>query len=186
MNPRPAQRQRRIVYIDHVLQKWLLVAMVVLEAALTAFAIFGLYWVLGRIIDDSLYRIHLADSESMVRRFLFEGALILGATGVVNLSALVIADRIWAVYVRRILGDLDRLMRAANDLDFRTQPRIKRSHAVLDRALRWQREQALRNRRIRHAVRNLPLAMPTEKDARKITMAQLRVIQDRGRSAYDG
>lgn len=185
MNARLPSR-RRIIYVDHVLQKWLLVAMVVLETLLTAAAIYGLYLVLSDIIDDNLYRVHLADADSMLQRLLFEGALILGATGVVNLSAIIAADRIWAWYVRTILRGLDAIMYAAHKLDFRAQSEVRRTHAVLDHALRWQRAQSLRLKRIRHAARNLPAALPENEPARQAALAQLAVIADRGRLGEDG
>lgn len=181
MSIRPTPSRRRVVYVDHVLQKWLLVAMVMLEALLTAAAIYGVYHVLSAAIEDNLYRVHLAERSDLFRRVLIEGALILAATGVVNFCAILAADRIWAWYVRSIVRGLDAVMYAAAKLDFRSQPAVRRTHVVLDHALRWQRGQSLRLKRIRHAVRSLPAELPMSQHECKVALAQLAVIEDRGR-----
>lgn len=174
------QDRRRIHYVDHVLQKWLLVALVALETLLTGMAIWGLYWVLAGIIDDSMYRIHFSPDENMLRRFFIEGALILGATGVVNLTALIVADRIWAAYVRSIVRGLDKLTHAAQRLDLAPQRGVRRTHAVLDQALRWRRSEALRMKRIRHSVSHLPEQLPNTPEARAAAAAHLKIIEARG------
>lgn len=174
------QDRRRIHYVDHTLQKWLLVALVALETLLTGLAILGLYQVLGGIIDDNMYRIHFSPDENTLQRFLVEGAVILGATGVVNLTALVIADRIWAVYVRSIVRGLDKLMHAAQRLDLSPQREVRRTHAVLDQALRWQRSESLRLKRIRHSVSHLPEQLPESSEARAAAASHLRIIEARG------
>lgn len=180
MNTNFSQDRRSILYVDHTLQKWLLVAMVVLETALTAFAIWGLYRALGAIIDDNLYRIHLPENDSTLHRFLIEGAKVLAVTGVVNLAALIAADRIWAAYVNRIVLGLDKIMLAAQRLDLQPQAGIKRLHAVLDQALRWQRAEALRLRRIRYSVRHLPDRLPESAQEREAVAAHLRIVEARG------
>lgn len=183
MNSPLPQERRRIHYIDHVLQKWLLLALVALEAALTGAAIWGLYRVLGGIIDDNMYRIHFSADEDTLRRFLIEGAKILAATGVVNLAALIIADRIWAAYVQRIVRALDKVMHAAQRLDLRPQDGVRRAHAVLDQALRWQRTESLRLQRIRHLVRAMPASLPESAAARAEAQAHLLGIQRRNAGA---
>ncbi|HZW12599.1 MAG TPA: hypothetical protein VFF81_05325 [Noviherbaspirillum sp.] len=180
MNPNFPQDRRQIHYVDHTLQKWLLVAMVILETLLTGYAIWGLYGVLGDIVDDNLYRIHQSDENEMLSRFIIEGAKVLIATGVVNLSALIIADRIWAVYVHKIVDGLDKIMLAAQRLDLLPKAGVKRLHAVLDQALRWQRTESLRLRRIRYSVRNLPDRLPDSDEERAAAAAHLKIIEARG------
>lgn len=180
MTPTLPQDRRRIHYVDHILQKWLLVALVVLETALTGLAIWGLYRVLGDIIDDNMYRIHFSPDDNMLHRFLIEGAKILAATGVVNLSALIAADRIWAAYVHKIVHGLDRIMQAAQRLDLLPQRSVKRLHAVLDQALRWQRAESLRLRRIRYSVRHLPDRLPDTPEGCAAAAAHLKIAEARG------
>jgi hypothetical protein len=183
MSTSSSQDRRQIHYVDHFLQKWLLVALVMLECTLTGLAIWGLYWVLGDIIDESMYRIHFSEQDNMLRDFAIKGAQILAATGVVNLAALIIADRIWNLYVRSIVRGLDRITQAAQRLDLMPQHGVKRTHAVLDRTLRWQRGEALRLRRIRHALRHLPDRLPESSEERKAAAAHLSIIRARGSHA---
>lgn len=180
MKPISMQDRRATVYVDHALQKWLLVALVVLECVLTGLAIWGLYLVLGDLIDRNMYRIHFSPDDDILRDFAIEGAKILIGTGVVNVTAIILADRIWAVYVRSIVRGLDKVMFAAQNLDLMQRRDVRRTHALLDRVLRWQRSESLRLRRIRHAVRHLPDRMP-ETDAEKAAVAaHLRIVHDRG------
>ena len=178
-----AHERRRIHYVDHILQKWLLVALVILECTLTGLAIGGLYWILGDLIDRNMYRVHFSPDESILRDFAIEGAKILIGTGVVNLTAIILADRIWSVYVRSIVRGIDKVMSAAQRLDLMPQRGVKRTHLVLDRMLRWQRAESLRLRRIRHSVRHLPDRLPDTPEATKAAAAHLRIIQDRGEHA---
>lgn len=175
--------RRRIHYVDHILQKWLLAALVILECTLTGLAIGGLYWILGDMIDRNMYRVHFSLDDNMLREFAIEGAKILIGTGVVNLTAIILADRIWAIYVRSIVRGIDKVMLAAQRLDLMQQRGVRRTHLVLDRLLRWQRAESLRLRRIRHSVRHLPDRLPETAEEKKAAAAHLRIIQDRGEHA---
>ncbi|HEY0844614.1 MAG TPA: hypothetical protein VGE12_04575 [Noviherbaspirillum sp.] len=180
MNPNSAQDRRRIVYVDHVLQKWLLAALVVLECVLTGLAIWGLYLILGDLIDRNMYRVHFSPDDDILRDFAVEGAKILIGTGVINLAAIILADRIWAVYVGSIVRGLDKVMLAARDLDLMQRRDVRRTHVLLDRVLRWQRSESLRLRRIRHSVRHLPDTLPETEEERAAVAAHLRIVHDRG------
>lgn len=183
MKPNSIQDRRRTVYVDHILQKWLLVALVILECTLTGLAIWGLYLILGDIIDRNMYRIHFSPDDNMLVDFAIEGAKILIGTGIVNLTAIILADRIWAVYVGSIVRGLDKVMLAAQGLDLMQQRNVKRTHALLDRVLRWQRAESLRLRRIRHSVRHLPDRLPETEEEMALVAAHLRIVQDRGEHA---
>ena len=180
MNPISSKDRRHTVYVDHVLQKWLLVALVLLECVLTGLAIWGLYRILGGIIDDNMYRIHFSPDDNMLHDFAIEGAKVLIATGVVNVTAIILADRIWAVYVQSIVRGLDKVMLAAKRLDLMQQRDVRRTHALLDRVLRWQRAESLRLRRIRYSVRHLPEQMPETEEEKAKVAAHLRIVHDRG------
>lgn len=180
MNPILAPDRRRAVYVDHNLQKWLLLALVILECTLTGLAIWGLYLALADIVNRNIYRIHFSSDDDMLRDFAIEGAKILIGTGIVNLAAIILADRIWAVYVRSIVRGLDKVMRAAQRLDLRQQRDVRRTHAVLDQVLRWQRAESLRLRRIRHSMRKLPDRLPETDDERAAAERHLQLVRDRG------
>lgn len=183
MNMHVADERRQVYYVDHILQKWLLIALVLLESVLTAAAMWGLYRELIATVDAQLYRVHFSEDENALYPFFIEGTKILVATGVVNFAAIIIADRIWAHYVHGILNGLDRVMQAAQRLDLLPQHGVRRTHAVLDQALRWQRAESLRLRRIRHSVRHLPDSLPQAAEERVAALAHLRMIRDRGSHA---
>ena len=180
MIPISADDRRRTFYVDHIMQKWLLAALVILECTLTGLAIWGLYAALGDIIEQNTYRIHFSPDDNMLRDFFIQGAKILIGTGVVNLTAIIVADRIWAWYVHSIVRGIDKVMFAAQRLDLTAQRGVKRTHAVLDRVLRWQRAEGLRLRRIRHSVRQLPQSLPETPAERVAVLSHLRMINDRG------
>jgi len=172
--------RRKTYYVDHIMQKWLLVALVILECTLTGLAIWGLYDALGEIIDRNMYRIHFSPDDNMLRDFAIDGTKILIGTGVVNFIAIILADRIWAFYVRSIVRGIDKVTLAAQRLDLTAQRSVRRTHVVLDRLLRWQRGEGLRLRRIRHSVRHLPESLPETPEARTAVVTHLRMIKDRG------
>ena len=118
MTADPDNGRRRIRYVDHVIQKWLLVALVILESALIGVAMWALYRALSDAVEENLYRVHFSENAGVLQRFLMEGMRILVVIGIVNVIAIVAADRIWAAYVRRIVRRLDGMVEAAQKLDF--------------------------------------------------------------------
>ena len=64
--------QRKIHYIDHVLQKRLLVALVLLEIIIVSAAGALLYYRLNAIVEENLYRIHFDSQPSMLSVWLRE------------------------------------------------------------------------------------------------------------------
>ena len=130
---------RKIKYIDHVLQKWLLLALVVLEVTILSVAGAILYVRLNGIIDDNLYRVHFGGQPSMFMVLLSQSLRIIGGMIAVNLLALFVADRIWAHYVRAILSELRNLFACVRALDFRNRPEVHPRHRVLALAQNWRR-----------------------------------------------
>lgn len=179
----PESNRRRTRYVDHVIQKWMLVALVVMESTLIAIAMWALYRALGAIIDDSMYRIHHAEDMRLLPRFLIEGVKILAGIGVINLLAIIAADRIWAAYVYGIVQRLDALIEATRKLDLSEKPHIRSSHAVLDQALQWRRAEAERLRRIGNDIRALPPQLPAAGQAREHATAALARLRDAGSGA---
>jgi hypothetical protein len=184
MSTHPSEERRQIHYVDHVLQKWLLIALVLLESALTAAAIWGLYRELSDIVDSNLYRVHFSEDEDLLTPFFVQGLKILIGTGIVNFIAIIVADRIWAQYVRGILRGLDSVTQAAQRLDLLPRKGVRRTHAVLDQALRWQRAESLRLKRIRYSVRHLPDGLPQTEAERATASAHLAIVKDRGSRAF--
>jgi hypothetical protein len=153
--PMSHNHQRKIKYIDHVLQKWLLIALVVLEVLVLSVAGAILYVRLNAIVDESLYRIHFAGQHSMFAALLNESLRIIGGLIAVNLLALFVADRIWAYYVRSIISPLRVLLTRTYALDFRVDSEISERHEVLTRTLRWRRIERARHEAVHHALDQL-------------------------------
>ncbi len=170
--------RRRIRLVDDVLQKWLLVALVVMEAVVVALAIWALYRALGAIVDANMYRIHFADNDSMWPLLVSEGMRVLGGMLLVNLVALIIADRIWAYYVYGILRNLGRLMDASGRLDFTDHHPIFFHHAVLDQAFAWRRSEAAHLSSVRARVELLPAQLPELAQDRAALAALLARLRD--------
>jgi hypothetical protein len=78
-----------------------------------------------------------------------------------NLVALILADRVWAFYVQGILRKLGQLMTATGRLDFSVQEADSFNHAVLERAQSWRDAEAARLGQLRERIRQLPAQLPT-------------------------
>ena len=137
--PPGLSHHRKIKYIDHVLQKWLLLALVVLEVIVLSVAGAILYVRLNGIIDDNLYRVHFGGQPSMFMVLLNQSLRIIGGMIAVNLLALFVADRIWVHYVRAILSELRRQFACVRALDFRDDQDVHPRHKVLALAQDWRR-----------------------------------------------
>lgn len=145
--PPQQPHQRSIQYIDQALQKWLLVALVVLEVLILAGAGAILYFRLNALVEESLYRVHLAGQPSMLSVLLEESLLIVVGLIVINLFALFVADRVWARHVRGILVALRKLLSSVQNLDLReeTVAGILPKHEVLRVGLTWHRAERARH-----------------------------------------
>lgn len=156
MNTRPISpsqpRQRKIYYIDHELQKWLLIALVVLEVVVLSVAGAILYARLNIVADESLYRIHFTSRPSMFSVLLKESFQILGGLVIANLIALFVANRIWARYVSGIVAALRDLLSRTRDLDLRAGPAVPTRHQVLARALAWRSAERARHLALRESL----------------------------------
>ena len=173
MNATRHQNRRHIHYVDHTLQKWLLLALVVIEVVLVSLAIWALYKALGTIIDEDMYRVHYSASTQLLPLLIKEGSVVLGWMLLVNLLALLAADRIWVIFVHDILKQLSHLMRASQDLDFASHDRIRSKHAVLAQALSWRDTTRQRLEQSRSLILSLPPALPASAEARAELSARL-------------
>ena len=177
MNSAIKQHRRHIHYVDHTLQKWLLLALVVMEAILVSLAIWALYTALGTIIDEEMYRIHYSANTRLLPLLIKEGSVVLGWMLLVNLLALFIADRIWAIFVHGILKKLARLMLASQNLDFTNHDNILSNHTVLEQAQMWRSTEAMRLKKRRGIILSLPRALPASAEARAKLAAKLEQLQ---------
>ncbi|HEY3328172.1 MAG TPA: hypothetical protein VGK14_13540 [Novimethylophilus sp.] len=150
----PAEKQyrRKIHYIDFVLQKRLLIALVALEVILLCIAGGVLYFRLQALVDENLYHIHFGDQPSIFYELFSESLLILGVLVAVNLVALLIADRIWAHYVNGIMSCLRSLLSRTRELDLRPDAAAPHRHKVLELALAWRETERARHLALRTLV----------------------------------
>jgi len=178
MNSMPFKNRRRVRIVDHVLQKYLLYALVIVETTGVAIAIWMLYKALGEIIDENTYRIHLSENVKMLSLLLSEGLRVLGAMLLLNVVALIVADRIWAFYVADILHNLGDLMNASRQMDFAEQNPTAFHHAVLEQASNWRQSEALCLAKLRVSIRSLPAELPMTRPAQDLAAATLKAMRD--------
>lgn len=171
--PHP-HNQRKIKYVDHVLQKWLLVALVVLELLVLSAAGAILYFRLNGIVEDSLYRIHFGGQPSMFSILLTESLRIVAGLIAVNLLALFVADRIWARYVRHILEMLRELLTRTRQLDFLTDASTNQRHKVIALALDWRQAERARQQALRQGLAQLSQPSCANNDALRAGLLALR------------
>lgn len=154
--PVPAghSHDRKVKYIDHAIQKWLLIALVVLELTVLSVAGAVLYFRLNAIVEENLYRIHFDNQHSMLSVLLVESLWIIGGMIVVNLLALFAADRIWVRYVNSILADLRRLLSSTRELDFRnaSSTDVHQRHEVLALSVAWRKAERARHVALRKSI----------------------------------
>lgn len=179
----PTLHQRKIHYVDESIQQALLVGLVVLEVALVA----GLSWLmwqhLNAIVEDNLYRIHLAEAQPILNQLLQEAARLLGIFVAVNAVALVLVHLLWQRHVRSILVAFGRLMAKTRALDFSADAPLQQRHQLLD--LTGAQRDADRQRLI--TVRSLVQRLPTDPGADAAVVAPLLAALDeaipKGRAA---
>lgn len=150
--------QRKIHYIDHELQKWLVIALVVLEVIVLSMAGAILYARLNVVVDESLYRIHFTTQTSMFSVLLKESLLILAGMVAANLLALFVADRIWAHHVSAILTALRDMLARTRDLDLQADIAVPVRHRVLARALAWRSAERARHLALRESLEAIEAA----------------------------
>lgn len=177
MKPAPRPYRRHIVLVDHVLQRSLLVALVIMEVVVVAVAIWVLYRSLGTIVDANIYRIHFSGKVDVVALLMGEVLRVLLGMLAVNVVALVVADRIWALYVNRILRNLDRLVGDSAQLNFCEQEPTAFQHAVLVDATAWRQRVAGELAALRAHIRDLPSQLPELSPQRDAAAASLVRLQ---------
>lgn len=166
--PAKARHARRIHYVDERIQKWLLVALVIMEAALAGAAVGVLNWHLTGVIEENLYRVHLAEAQPLFDQLL-QGALkVLGMFILINGVALLAADAIWRHYVSSVVHDLMALIGRTGELDFSPDPETAHGHEVLALARTWRARERARLAAIREQLVRLEREVSARSDPRGI------------------
>lgn len=152
--PAPVYYRRKIHYVDESIQKWLLMALVVLETALAATLVWFAHWRLHEVIEQNLYRVHVVATPLLIQ-LLQEASLVLGAFLVVNVLALLAAQGIWGRYVNSVRRDFTALIGKTARLDFSPDLRVAHRHEVLDLAGSWRARERTRLAAIRQHIAQL-------------------------------
>lgn len=144
--------RRKIHYVDHTVQKWLIIALLALEVTLVGAALWILHGHLSGIIDQNLYRIHQHEGPSIFSQLLGETLTVLAWLVAANVVALVIADRVWAHYLNSILGPFAAMMGRVEELNLGEDPPPRRSHETLELAMAWRKSERQRCQSLRDEI----------------------------------
>lgn len=172
---RPAAYRRRLHYVDSSVQRSLMLAMVALEVFLVAASIWLAHWQLIQLIDQSMYRMNVAQSGPTLARFAEKGFMVLGMFAVVNVLALMVAAKIWSQHENLVLQDFTRLTAKTRELDFSGDPQTRRQHQVLLLAARWRARERARFAAVRELVADLDAASRSGESLREMRAAITRI-----------
>lgn len=165
---RAAIHRRKIHYVDKALQKWLLLALVILEAGLVVGMIWLMHWRLSQIIEDNLYRVHLAKAAPLLNELMHAAPLLLGVFMLANLIALLVADGIWSCYINSLLRRFMTLVGKTGRLDFSADPDMSGRHRLLDLAATQRAHVRLRLGAIREQMARLDAEVSGAGDPHKV------------------
>lgn len=178
MNIQSKNNLRHIHYLDHSIQKWLLIALITMEVMIVVIAMWALHGYLNDVIEQEMYHIHFSGHQSVFSHLFNEGIKILGVVLLVNLAAVVLVDRIWAYWVNGILDSLMTLMDASVKLDFTKKNHIPCNHTVLVHAVTWRNAELVRIEGLRQDIHRLPFELPTAAKEHEEITACLKKITD--------
>lgn len=131
MTSSAAQQRRRIRYIDEQLQRSLLIGLVLLEAGLVAVLAWLMHRHLNRIVEENLYRAHLAAASPMFGQLMHEALFLLALFLIANVMALLIGEVIWRSHVNSVLQRFMSLIGKTGHLDFSADPEALDRHPLL-------------------------------------------------------
>jgi len=176
--PQSGVVRRKIHYVDHAVQKWLVVALLALEVTLVSAALWMIYVHLSEIVDQNLYRIHQHDGPSMFSQLLGETLTMLAVLVAANVVALLVADKIWGAYLHSILAPFGAMMARVEALDFGEDQPLPRNHEALELALAWRSMERLRCKSMRDEIAGLDLqqdfADPQAREKLRVSLERLR------------
>ncbi|MEO5351088.1 MAG: hypothetical protein H7836_15815 [Magnetococcus sp. YQC-3] len=131
------------LYVDFYIQMRLLIALLILQVTLTGGGIYYLFFRFKEIIEENLYRMHYA-TQDLSPLLLGEAGRVVAVMLAVNLVCLLLADRVWVRYVRRLLHTFTQLASKVADLDFCQDHDSPDQHAALERMLAWRQKERAR------------------------------------------
>lgn len=144
--------QRKLRYVDAAMQRPLLVAMITLEVALAVALTWLAYRHLNGLIEENLYRVHLAPTGPNLARLAEEGLVMLAWFAGINVFALMLAEGVWSRRENLLLQDFFSLIEKTRTLDFSADLPANQSHEVLRLAFAWRVRERARFAAIRDQV----------------------------------
>lgn len=160
MNSKSQQKfiQRRLIYIDGAVQKWLLIALVAFEIILVSVALWLLYLQLQSMVEANLYRIHFSDKPHvdplLVKNMLFGLGGLIG----INIAVLLVVDWFWSRQVNLILRPFTQLLSKVEALDFSEDMAIAEPHKVVELAHVWRNSERQRLFKLRAEIARLEVS----------------------------
>ena len=167
---RPTYR-RQIHYVDKSIQRSLLIALVALEVILVCVSTWVAYWHLNTLIEDSLYRVHLVQTGPILMRLVTNGFAVLGLFALVNLIALMLAQRIWSRHENLVLNSFTDLIDKTRQLDFSSDLANTQQHEVLALAITWRTRERNRFTAIRYQLAKLDVPVSADKSLNDMLLA---------------
>jgi len=147
--------KRKIVLIDSSLQSRLLFAFLLLEMLLIGGGMIVMHLELKDVVEENLFRIHLAISESLSSLLIWKAMRILAMLAILNVVALGLAKWLWVQHLKSILKPLSELLSRTARLDFKADNVVGHHHAVLANTLAWRECERQRCMAIRAALSGL-------------------------------
>ncbi len=168
---------RERIYVDSRIQMWMLIGLVLLETLLASGGVVYLYFRYKAIIEENLYRIHHTSPDIFTLLLAETGWVVLILLGI-NVLGLLIADRLWVWYVKRVLGTFTALACKVTDLDFRADQESPDQHVAVDLMLAWRQKERSRLMAMRETVRTFDLDASLSTPQRQQQLAsQLKQLQ---------
>lgn len=160
--------RRRRRYVDPEIQRRLLVTLVVLEAALVGASVWIMYVRLNQLIEESLYRIHLAKAGLMLPALLHAALPVLGGFVIANVAILLIVMCLWGRNVNAITDEFMHLIGKTRKLDFSPDSAPVKKHELLALTGRWRARERIRQTEIQEQVARLEREMSAGGDSRSL------------------
>jgi hypothetical protein len=149
------RHRRKLRYVDEALQKFLLIGLVALESGLAAGLAWMMYRRLDRIVQDNLFRVHLADAGPVLGQLVHEAIILLAVFAVANLLVVLLVEIVWRRHVHSITRLFGRLMDKTARLDFTADPEIGDAHQVVHLAASQRAQDRTRLAEIRRQLSRL-------------------------------
>lgn len=169
--------RRRNLYVGGALQRRLIAALVIMEAVLVAASICLLYRYMNGIIDEHLYRVHLAAATPLWPLLIKAAFVALAAFVAVNGVFLLMVMAVWGRYVNSIMARFMTAMKRAGRLDFRSKPAAAHRHEVMALAETWLSHERQRVGAIWHQIAGLELAVAGQEDRQELARRVDRLLE---------